>query len=143
MSANTAPIFTKAAAVQWIGPCTAANNTIDLTSGTSYLVFTAGAEGALIRELRVKANPANNTAATVMRVWVNNGSAIGTAANSTLIGELTIPATTAIATGALPDFAYALGEAGYLPAGYKIYVTFGTAPGGSGSFAVAAFGGSY
>lgn len=139
---NTAPIYSKAADCQWITPCTVANNTPDLTSGTSYLVFTADStNGGFVRELRCKALPGNNTAATVMRVWMNNGSTLGTASNTILIGEIGIPATTAAAAGPQADFVYPIGFA--LPAGYKIYVTFGTAPGGSGAFGVAALGGKY
>ena len=63
------------------------------------------------------------------------------AANSILLGELPVPATTATATGALPDFTYPLGFA--LPAGYKIYVTTATGPGGSGQFSVTVIGGKY
>jgi hypothetical protein len=139
---NNYPIYTKAADVQWVESCTAANNTVDLTSGTSYLAFTADAtNGGFIREIRVKANPANNTAATVARFWLNNGSTTGTAANSAMIGELGLPATTASATNAMPDFIYPVNMP--IPAGYKIYVTFGTAPGGSGEFTVTVFGGKY
>lgn len=139
---NTEPIYSKVADVQWAESCTAANNTVDITTGTSYLVFTADAtNGGYVRELRCKANPANNTAATVMRVWLNNGSTTGTAANSALISELGIPATTTTAVNALPDFVCPINFA--LPPGYRIYVTFGTAPGGSGEFTVTAIGGKY
>jgi hypothetical protein len=142
MAANTAPIFSKIADVQWISGITAANNTVDITSGTSYLVYTADAtNGGYVKELRCKAAPANNTAATVMRIWLNNGSALGTAANSIMIGELGIPATTANASQAQAEFFYLLDRA--IPPGYRIYVTIGTAPGGSGSFMAAVFGGKY
>ncbi len=141
-SPQNVPNFTKVSRDQWIGPCTAANNTIDLTSGTSYLVCTADAtNGSLLEEVRVKANPGNSTAATVMRIWLNNGSTTGTAANSTLIGEIGLPATTTIATAALADFVFPYGKR--LSPGHKIYVTFGTAPGGSGSFAVTGILGDY
>ena len=139
---NTEPIYSKVGDVQWINAIVTANDLLDITSGTSYLVFTADAtNGGFVRELRVKASPANNTAATVVRIWINNGSATGTLANSAIIGELGLPATTKSATTALPDFIYPLGFA--LPAGYKIYVTVGTAPGGSGQFAAAVIGGKY
>ncbi len=142
MAANTAPIYSKIADVQWIGGITVANNTIDITSGTSYLAWTADAtNGGYIKEIRCKPAPGNNTVATVLRIWLNNGSAIGTAANSILIGEVGIIATTANAAAAMPEFIYALERA--IPAGYKIYVTVGTAPGGSGSFMCAVFGGKY
>ena len=142
MAANTSPIFTLLGDIQWAESITAANNTLDLTTGTSYLAFTADAtNGGYVREARVKANPANNTAATVMRFWLNNGATTGTASNSAIIGELGIPATTASATAPLPDFVYPLNFA--LPAGYRIYVTVGTAPGGSGEFTCTVIGGKY
>lgn len=142
MSANTAPIFSRAAVVGFAGPMTAANNNVDITSGTSYLVFTADAtNGGYVKEIRLKANPANNTAATVLRVWLNNGSAIGTATNSSFLMEIGIPATTASATQAQQDFCVPLQLA--LPLGYKIYLTLGTAPGGSGAFSATAIGGAY
>lgn len=142
MAANTAPIYTLLGDVQWITAMTAANNTLDITSGTSYLAFTADAtNGGFVREIRLKASPANNTVATVLRVWLNNGSTTGTAANSALITEVGIPATTASATNPMPDFIVPINFA--LPPGYKIYLTLGTAPGGSGQFTGIAIGGKY
>lgn len=142
MAANTAPIYTLLGDIQWIGDITAANTNQDITSGTSYLVFTADAtNGGYVREIRVKANPANNTAATVVRIWVNNGSTTGTAANSALLTEAGIPATTASNTQAQPDFIIPINFA--LPPGYKLYLTLGTAPGGSGEFTATAIGGKY
>lgn len=142
MAANTDAIFSRAPDVQWIGAIVTANNTLNLTSGTSYLVFTAdAANGGFVREIRIKADPANDTAATVLRVWLNNGSTTGTAANSIFLTEQTIAATTASATAALPDYVVPMNIA--LPAGYKIYLTVGTAPGGSGQFSATAIGGKY
>lgn len=142
MAANTAPIYTLIPSIQWAESIVTANNTLDLTSGTSYLLFTADAtDGSYVREIRVKANPANNTAATVFRFWINNGATTGTAANSAIFGELGIPATTTSATAPLPDFVFPLNFA--LPAGYRIYATIGTAPGGSGEFTAVVFGGDY
>lgn len=142
MAANQNPIYSRAPDVQWIGAIVTANNTKDITSGTSYLVFTADAtNGGFVNEIRIKADPANNTAATVVRVFVNNGSTTGTASNSTLITEATIAATTAAAAAALPDFIIPINRP--LPAGYKIYLTIGTAPGGSGQFSATCFAGKY
>ena len=140
---NSEPIFTRVADIQWSESITGANTTIDLTNNTNvYLVFSADAtNGGYVQRARIKANPANNTAATVIRFWVNNGSATSTAANSALIGEITIAATTATATAALVDNEYPLGFA--MPPGYKLYITAGTAPGGSGEFTVTVFGGKY
>jgi hypothetical protein len=142
MAANTVPIYSRVADIQWITAMTAANTTLDLTSGTSYLVFTADAtNGGFVREVRFKASPANNTAATVLRLWLNNGSTTGTAANSALVCEIGVPATTASNSNALPDFVVTINMA--LPPGYKLYATMGTAPGGSGQFTATAIGGKY
>jgi hypothetical protein len=142
MAANTSPIFTLLGSLQWAESIVTANNTVDLTSGTSYLVFQADAtNGGYVRELRVKANPAASTVATVVRIWLNNGTGTAAAADSCLIGELGLPATTTSASAALPDFIYPLGFA--LPPGYRIYVTIGTAPGGSGEFSASVIGGKY
>ena len=139
---NVEPIFSRVADIQWVESIVTANNTIDITSGTSYLAFTADAtNGGFVRNARVKVNPANNSAATVVRFWVNNGSTTGTSANTALIGELGLPATTTSASAPLPDFDYGLNMA--LPPGYKIYVTVGTAPGGSCELTVTVFGGKY
>ena len=142
MVANISPIFSRTPDIQWVESITAANNTIDLTSGTSYLVFTADAtEGGYLREVRIKANPANNTAGTVVRLWVNNGSTLGTSSNSALISETGIPALTASATNPQPDFVIPMNLA--LPPGYRIYLTIGTAPGGSGEFTATGIGGKF
>lgn len=127
---NTDPVFSRVSDLQWVESVVTANNTIDITSGTSYLVCTADAtNGGFLEGVIIKVNPANNGAATVVRFWINNGSTTGTAANSCIVGEIAIPATTTTATGALPDFYWAFNAP--LPPGYKLYATVGTAPGGS------------
>jgi hypothetical protein len=142
MAANTSPIFSRVGDIQGVTDVTAANNTADLTSGTSYLVFTADAtEGGWVEEVRVKAQPGANTAATVVRIWINNGATLATADNTLFIAELSIPATTASASSPTPDFSYPLRRA--LSPGHRIYATVGTAPGGSGRFTITAFGGKY
>ena len=139
---NTEPIYSKVGDIQWAVNMTAANNTIDITSGTSYLAFTADAtNGGMCSEVRVKVNPSQSSAATVARAWINNGSTTGTDTNSVLLTEVGIPATTTTATGALPDFVIPINRA--LPAGYKIYITLGTAPGGSAEMMATAIGGKY
>lgn len=142
MAANTSPIYTRVADIQWVESITVANNTLDLTSGTSYLIWTADAtEGGYLREIRIKANPANNTAATVARIWINNGSTLATSSNSALLTEVGIPATTASATNPLPDIVVPINMA--VPLSYRFYITVGTAPGGSGEFTAVGIGGKY
>jgi len=142
MVANTSPIYSRTPDIQWIGDITAANTNQDLTAGTSYLVFAADAtEGGFVREVRLKANPANSTAATVARIWINNGSTLSTAANSAILAEVGIPATTASNSVPTPDFSIPLNIA--LPPSYRLYLTLGTAPGGSGEFTATAIAGKY
>jgi len=140
---NSQPLFSRVPDIQWAESCVTANNTLDLAGAvTNYLVFTADAtNGGFVREIRVKANPANNTAASVIRFWINNGSVVTVAANSAIFGELGLPATVASASVAMPDFIYPVNFP--LPPGYKIYATLGTAPGGSGEFTITAIGGKY
>ena len=142
MPANNSPIYSRLADIQWVTKVSTANNTSDITTGTTYTVFTADAtNGGYVSRIVVKADPANSTAATVFRFWINNGSAVGTASNSALMGELGLPATTTSATAPLPDFVFPVNSA--IPAGYKIIATIGTAPGANAAFTVTCFGGKY
>jgi hypothetical protein len=124
MPSNTSPIFSKAGDIQWNdSPITTANTTIDLTTGTSYLIFTADAtNGGYIQKLRIRALGTN--VATVMRVWLNNGLTIGTSANNVLYDEISLASSTVSQTSALSVYELPLNFA--LPLGYTIYVTLGT-----------------
>ena len=139
MPANTAPIFSKVGDIQWTTvPVVTANTTIDLTSGTSYLVFTSDAtNGGYVQKLRIRALGTN--VATVMRVWINNGSTTATVANNTLFDEISLAASTVSQTSALSLYELPLNIA--LPAGYKIYVTLGTTV--AAGFDVSAIAGKY
>jgi hypothetical protein len=138
MAANTSPIFSIAGDAQWV-TATVANNTGDLTSGTIYLAFTAGANGSYLQKIRFRHTGAN-AAAVVARVWINNGSATGTAANNTLFDEITIAANATFTTNAASiNYELPLGFA--LPTGYRIYVTIGA--GASGGIASTVIGGDY
>lgn len=138
---NHFPIFSKEPDVQWVsGYMTAANTTADLTSGTTYLVFTAGAKGGFLRQIDFKATPAGNTTLTVARIWINNGTTpSGGASNQVLWAEITLPATTASANGETVGYTKPCNLP--LPAGYKIYITLGTAS--SNGWSATAIGGKY
>lgn len=138
MAANTAPIYTRTGDIQWAIACLTANTTTDLTSGTIYLVFTADAtEGGRLEKLRIRSLGTN--IATVMRVWINNGSTTGTAANNVLYTEITLGATTVSQVAALREDEIPMLLA--LPAGYRIYVTVGTTV--AAGYDVTAVGGKY
>jgi hypothetical protein len=140
MPANNEPIFTRQADIQWIGPIVTANTTADLSSGTSYLVWTADAtNGGWLESIRFRSTPAGSTTATVARIFVNNGSTTGTAANNSLFDEITLPATTASGTAATAGAEVPVRKA--FPPGYKVYITIHTAS-ANGWYATA-FGGKY
>ena len=137
---NHFPIYSRIGDLQWNAYMTAANTTADLTSGTSYLVFTADAtNGGWISKLVFRPTPAGNTTLTVARIWINNGSTTGTAANNILHDEVDLPVSTASATAATLRVLRELGFA--LPPGYRIYITLGTAS--TNGWACSAIGGKY
>jgi hypothetical protein len=147
MAQNTAPVFPKVPAVTWVSgagatagtPGLAANTTTDLTSGTIYgPIETAGAvEGSRLDFIKVRALGTN--VQTVIRIWINNGSATGTAANNTLYLERTLNSTSVSQTAEQPDIILPLNIS--LPAAYRVYATFGTAV--AAGFHLTAVGGDY
>ena len=135
---NTSPIYTGIPHIEWIDAVATANTTRDLTSGTSYLAFTADAtNGGYLNKLRFA--PKGTNIQTVARIWINNGSTTGTAANNFLFQEVTLIATTSSETQSLPFTEVPLDIA--LPAGYKIYITVGTTV--SAGFMVGVVAGKY
>jgi hypothetical protein len=122
MPANTAPIFTLLPEILWNNSVSAANTTTDLTSGTIYDVFTGGTNGSYVQKIRFRHVGTN--VATVVRVWLNNGSVTTTALNNTLFDEITIAANTVSQTAASTNYELPLNFA--LPPSYRIYVTTGT-----------------
>ena len=138
MPANNQPIFSIAGDAQWSsGAITAANTTTDLTSGTIYAIFTGGTNGSYIQRIRFRHLGTN--VATVARVWINNGSTTGSAANNTLWDEITLAANTLSQVAAAINYELPFGFA--LPAGYVIYVTLGTAV--AAGFKATIIGGDY
>lgn len=138
MAANNDPIYSKAGAIGLGQLITTATNGYDGTGANNTLVFTADAtNGSFIQRLRFKAGGTN--VATVARIFLNNGSTVGTATNNAFYGELSLPATTATATAATVDIDYPMNFA--LPAGYKIYVELATAV--AAGWAVTTIAGNY
>lgn len=122
MAANTIPIFSKVPNVGWTGTITAANTTKDGTTATE-IAFTAGVEGSFVEKLVVRAKGTN--VQTVLRIFINNGGAVGTAANNTLYDEITLPATTLSEILSLPPVVLPMMLG--IEANWRIYVTIGTA----------------
>jgi len=140
MPANTSPIFPLTPKVTF-ATITAANTATDGTGtidSTIYTIFTAGANGGRVDYIRCRALGTN--VATVLRVFINNGSTNATATNNALFEELTLPITTASNTGEIStDYDVALNLS--LPVGYKINVALATAA--VAGWKVIAVGGDY
>jgi hypothetical protein len=140
MPGNVQPIFAR---VGKIGNANiaAAVTGADLTSAS--LIFTADAtNGSIVREVRVKYLPGTSTAATAFRVWINNGSALGTTTNNILVSEITLAVITTSQTTATADYVIPLSGGGIiLPPSYRMYATIGTYS--TGTFMVSAYGGDY
>ncbi len=139
MPANVQPIYSKIADIQWATAIVqSANTTTDLTSGTIYPVFTADTtNGGYVQRIRFR--PLGSNAATVARVWINNGSATTTADNNTLWDEIAIALTTVSQTAAQATYELPLNFP--LPPSYRLYVTLGTAV--AAGFDVTVIGGKY
>ena len=99
--------------------------------------FTAGANGSLPDAIRIQftatdgSTATGTTAASVMRFWMNNGSANTTAANNVFLFEVQLPATTltALATTVNSPI-YITQYLPKMPAGYKLYAGLTVALGG-------------
>ena len=121
------------------------------TAGTSLaLAFTAGADGARVDTIKARYTATNGSTATgtsaasVLRFWLNNGSANTTATNNQLLGELELSAVanTALATTKNPVFTLPVGKS--IPAGYKVYAGTTVAVGGTNcALLVCAIAGDY
>jgi hypothetical protein len=120
MAANTNPVFPLAPRIV-VGQTLLTANTSKDGTGTVVTLYTAGADGAKVDGVNVAYT--GTSVATVLRLYVNNGSATTTAANNTLIKAITVPANTMTSevNTAADFFTTALaGGSIMLPAGYKI-----------------------
>lgn len=129
MPANTVPIFPLTPKTTWGSVATA--NTAKDGTGTVVTVFTAGTNGSKIDQIKVR--PLGTNVATVLRIFINNGSANSTPANNSLIHEKTMANSTLSEVAELADTDLLIPKGGdvavpipYLPPGYKINVTVGT-----------------
>lgn len=120
MAANTTPIFPITPKVEW-GALTTANNVYDGT-GTVVTLFTAGTNGGKVDYIKARAKGTN--VATVLRIFINNGSDPTVATNNSLFMERALAATTASATSETADWVIPANVT--LPAGYKLTAVLGT-----------------
>jgi hypothetical protein len=132
MAANTSPIFVRRGDVSSNGSTgmaptlTTAAADYDGSSANNQCVFTADStNGGLIRGVRFSAKGSN--VATVARIYTNNGSTNTSAANNSLSGQISLPATTASASTATMDVDFIFPGGGLpLNAGFRIFAGLGT-----------------
>lgn len=122
MAQNTVPIFVGTPRNSYIATGTAANTAFDGT-GTVATVFTAGANGSKVETVNLW-NLGSNVA-TAVRFFINNGSANSVATNNGLIQEFSWATNTVSQVAASIPVVWQANL--YLPAGYKLNCTLGTA----------------
>jgi len=132
---NTLPIYVGTPDISLVGSIvgSSANTATDGTGANTYLVFTAGASGSFVYKVILKS--ISTTAATVARIFYCSATGAftagttNTAANTTMIAELTLASFTASNTTASPQYEIPVNFP--IPASTKILITFGTSTGAS------------
>ena len=128
MAANNSPIYTKKGNLTANGGTTMVAGMVTATgdytgvSANHVLAHTAGADGSYIKRIHFEATGTNT--ATVARIYLNNGSTNTVATNNQFIGQVTLPATTAINTAATSGVDFPLEM--MIPATFRIYIGLGT-----------------
>lgn len=141
MAGNNKPIFTASPNSNFTKTIKTQFTGTDLSTAsvgtTTWLIFSAGADGSYIQKIRFRALGTN--IASVGRIWLCNTTSTPSATNAFLYDEVSLPATTASASAALTNAEMPMNIA--LPANWTVYVTLGTTV--SAGFDVTAIGGSY
>ena len=126
MVANTTPIFPLTPKISW-GKVLTANTAMDGTGtyGTTViLLFTAGAAGSRVDEIRIKHLGTNIQ--TALRIFVNTGAdGHADATLNSILYEKTIAAATLDQDVEMAELVI-WPDCLVLPAGYKLYGTVGT-----------------
>lgn len=143
MAANTKPIYSKVPKIGGTGVTLLTGVTAKTGVGAT-LFFTAGAEGSRVERVRVR--PLGTNAATVLRIFINNGSDPATAANNQLYAEKTLASTTLsevaeLALNELPSTTDPTAFPLALPPNYRLYATIGTTV--AAGFHISAVAGDY
>ena len=125
MPANTSPIFTLTPR-NGFAKVTGVDGTMDGTDADVKIVFTAGASfGSFLQRLicqPISTSGSTTTSAASLRIYMNNGSTVGTAANNQLIKEWSLAAIAVNVAGTTAVLGYELPLNFQLAPGYAIYV---------------------
>lgn len=138
MAANTKPVFSRVADIQWLDGIATANTDKEGDAGTIYILFTADAtEGGRVD--RVIIQPKGTNVATVGRLFINNGGSTTVTANNFYFKDFTLPSTTNSETTEIGATEIPLDLP--LPPGYRLFMTLGT--GVAAGFMAGVIGGKY
>lgn len=159
MALTTSPAFPQVANIGVMAPLltTAMTNTkaydgTEAVGTNMVLIYTAGAETInAVTKINVQytstagATASGTTAATVVRLWLNNNSANTTAANNQLLGEILVPAAILVALAVLINPVLTLAVTiPNLPANTRIYAGLTVAVGATNAaLLITASGGNY
>jgi hypothetical protein len=150
MPANTSPLFTLTPNIGRVTLTTTAAEPASNGAGTVgtefFKAFTSGANGSFVRFVRfmsVASTAATTGVATTLRVYLSTvGSGAVTAADTFLIGEISVPAiSSAHSTNATNYYDFNLNMA--LPTGYFIHVSQHIAQTTNQNWIALCFGGDY
>lgn len=122
MAANTAPVFPLTPNIT-VGQTIQTANTAKDGTGTVITLVTGSTNGTRVDSIRCV--PTGTNTATVLRLFINNGSTNATAGNNSLYKEYSLPATTLSETAQMAsdiDIPVDI----FLPSGYKVNATIGT-----------------
>ena len=145
MAANTSPIYTLVPKNSFAA-VTGVDGSMDGTDADVKLVYTANAtDGGYITKLifqPISTSGSTTTSAAAGRIYMNNGSTVGTAANNSLFKEITLAAITVNVAGTTGVLGYEVPLNFQMQAGYRIYVGV-TAMAASTQWNVMAVAGDY
>lgn len=133
---NSTPIFPKTGLIAW-ATLTTQNQAYDGTGTVSTICTSDATNGTRVDTIKCRALGTN--VASVLRVFINNGSTNATAANNSLIYEQTLAASTASQVASTTDVEIPIDIV--LPPSYKINVCIGTTV--AAGWQVTCFSGSY
>lgn len=143
MAVNTQAPFTKKGNLTANGGTTMSAGVVTATgdytgvSANHQLIHTAGADGSYVKRIRCVAT--GTCTASVLRIYLNNGSTNTTATNNQFIGQMSLPATTAINTAMTAEVDVPIDM--MIPATFRLYVGLGTTV--ASSWVCTAVGGDY
>jgi len=147
--ANTTPIFSLTPNIGRVSIGQASANTSSAGGGTIatdiFKAFTAGANGSFVQKVRFMsvATAPTTGVATTLRIFLSTvGSGATTAADTFLIGEISVPAIASDATTAATNFYDFIINAA-IPSGMFIHITQHVAQTANQNWVAVCFGGDY